>query len=59
MNEFEKLAHDLVNKYVICKLHAECYLCNFYNEFICEKLGGKCENVTKCQCIFEAEKATK
>ena len=59
MNEFEKIVRSLTDKCGICKLHAECYLCNFYNEFICKGLGGTCKNITKCQAVFESEKANK
>lgn len=55
LTEFKKDAQKLVTQYSIMLCHAECYLVNFEDEYICHKHDGGCEKVGQCMCIRENE----
>lgn len=53
--DFIKEAENLVNRYPIYKEHAECYLANFIDEYICKNFTNGCKNYMMCQMIEKCE----
>ena len=54
--EFENEQKRLSSTHNISRLHAECYMCNFEDEYICVKHNGDCKHIDICRSIYEKEK---
>lgn len=53
--EFEKEKNRLASIYNISEIHADCYLCNYGDTFICHEFNNGCDCVEKCKSIYEKE----
>ena len=54
-SKFEKEMNRLASTYGITDIHAECYMCNYEDKFICREYNNGCESMDKCKEIFEKE----
>lgn len=50
--EFKIERDRLSGKYMIEKIHAACYLCNYRDLYFC----NQCKNLEKCDCISRDRK---
>lgn len=48
---FNKKANELSDKYNIDKIHAECFLVNYEDNYICKEYNGGCDGINICRRI--------
>ena len=56
-NLLEKEKNKLASTYNITNVHAECYLCNYKDKYICTEFNGGCDSLDKCSSIYEKEQS--
>ena len=50
---------ELISRHNITKLHAECYMCNFGDPYLCYEYNGGCKSRKQCESIYKKEMSDK
>ncbi len=56
IKDFKEESKKLSSAYGITETHADCFLCNYEDRYICNEYNGVCKSLAKCKEIYGKER---